>query len=66
MGTPASDQEAVTQLSLDFEGLRISITSSRLAAPASLLLPDRNGPPTFVVLGNCQTNRCGPGGGHVV
>ena len=39
MGTPASDPDPVTQLSFDFEGLRISITRGRVpsavAAPAS-------------------------------
>ena len=37
MGTPVSDQEAITQLSLELEGLRISITRSRQASgPAPL------------------------------
>ena len=35
MGTPASDEEAVTQLSLELEGLRISITRTRAALPSS-------------------------------
>ena len=35
MGTPASDLEAVTQLSLELEGLRISITRTRAPGPAS-------------------------------
>ena len=36
MGTPASDDEAVTRLSVELEGLRISITRSRGATASSV------------------------------
>ena len=49
MGTPASDPDSVTQLSLDFEGLRISITRGRVpsaaSAPASSEAPARASAP---------------------